>query len=353
MTTDFETALEREIAAAGNHRRDKVFAIAYCYHRHGRAIPAVTEMRHLVGRGSNTDITRDLKDFRTLTENKAAQVARLPGLPRDLELKIGDVMDGLWHTLYEKAQAEFEEGRAESDKKVVALETKLDASEKERLQALDERQIVLGRCAELEKQLAERDQHLKVEESTSLGLRAEVTRLQGRVGELDTALANQQREAEARIQGLQDTLKERENRIQDFRVQEDRLKAAYEEKLATARTLETEYRQRAQQAEDIANRLRDELTDSKSQGLMLAEQVGQLKRELAELKQLAEVRVQELVNRNAVIEAVNARLEAAAREVESCKAATEKARQEAKRAGEEAAELRGAAKRDIRDKNQA
>ena len=241
--------IQQALAAAGPTRRDRVFAVAEVWHRHTGGLPTTKEARDHVGKGSYGDVQRDLKDFASIIASKTAHTASIPGLPRDLELKVSEVIAGLWQTIYERAQQEFVAERDAIDAKLATVTTKLEASEKDRHQALEDRSVALQRLADVEQQLSAANDSVAAELRNVSERNITISQLQARIGEMETERVRVQAEHVTEIRALQAQLKERENRVLDLQSAAETIKAGYENQLQAAHTLETEHRIRADKAE--------------------------------------------------------------------------------------------------------
>jgi chromosome segregation ATPase len=241
--------LNQALSAAGPTRRDRVFAVAELIHRHTGSLPSTKDAQKLVGRGSYTDIQRDLKDFQTIIASRTERAAAIPGLPRDLELKVSEVIAGLWQTIYERAQQEFVADRSQIEANITSIREQLNVSEKDRHQALVDRSVALQRLADVEHQLSAANDSVAAELRNVSERNTTITQLQARIGEMETERVRMQAEHVTEIRALQAQLKERENRVLDLQSAADTIKAGYENQLQAAHTMETEHRIRADKAE--------------------------------------------------------------------------------------------------------
>jgi chromosome segregation ATPase len=251
--------LQQALAAAGPSRRDRVIAVAEVWHRHHGVLPSIKEARDFVGRGSYGDVQRDLKDFAKIIASRTQRAAPIPGLPRDLELKVGEVIAGLWQTIYEKAQGEFAADRQVLDTQLTTLSGKLDGSEKDRHQALEDRSNALQRLSEVERQLVAANDSVAAELHNVSERNITITQLQSRIGEMETEKVRLQADHATELRALQAQLKERENRVLDLHAAAETIKAGYEGQLQAAHTLETEHRIRADKAETARQKIQETL----------------------------------------------------------------------------------------------
>lgn len=241
--------LQQALAAAGPTRRDRVFAVAELWHRHHGVLPTIQETRTHVGKGSYGDISRDLKDFAGIIAAKTERSASIPGLPRDLELKVSEVIAGLWQTTFERAQQEFVADRSQIEANITSIREQLNVSEKDRHQALEDRSIALQRLADTEQQLSTANASVASEQRIVSERNITISQLQARIGEMETERVRVQAEHVTETRALQAQLKERENRVLDLHAAAETNKAGYEGQLQAVRTLETEHRIRADKAE--------------------------------------------------------------------------------------------------------
>lgn len=278
---DLDGLVAQALDTAGSARRDRVFAVLDVYQRHTGSLPGIQEVRSLVGRGSYGDISRDLKDFRQILAAKVGQKALIPGLPADLELKLGEVMAGLWQTLYEKAQLEFAGEKAAIELRLAESAAQRDLAEKERLQALEERQSALTRIALMEQEVREVREQLMAEQGAKGEALSMVASLQTRIGEMETEHLRTAAEHKAEVMALSAQLKERENRILDLHSAQKTLEAGYQEKIEAARHMETAHKQRADKAENARGELQQRLETASSSLAVASSQVGDLQARLA------------------------------------------------------------------------
>lgn len=280
--------IQKALDSAGSSRRDRVFAVLDVYQRHTGSLPGIQEVRNLVGRGSFGDISRDLKDFKQVLASKAEQKALIPGLPADLELKLGEVMGGLWQTIFERAQQEFVADREALETKLAESEVKREEADKERLHALEERQSALTRISVVEGEAREARELLAAEQGAKGEALALVTSLQARIGEMEAERLRVAAEHKAEVMALGAQLKERENRIMDLHGAQKTLEAGYQEKIEAARQLETAHKQRADKLENARSVLQDRLEVASSSLAVVTSQLGDLKARLAVAEQSRE-----------------------------------------------------------------
>lgn len=251
--------IEQALATAGPGRRDRVFAIAEVIHRHTGSLPSTKEAQRLAGKGSYTDVGHDLKDFRAIIAARTSHTATIPGLPRDLELKVSEVIAGLWQVIYEKAQGEFLADREALDARLATVTSKLEESERERLLALEDRSAALHRLADVEKQLLSAAESLAAERRAVSERDVTIQQLQTRIGEMETERVRLQAEHDVELRALQAQLKERQNRVLDLQSAAATIEAGYKNQLAAAHTMETEHRIRADKAETGRQKVQESL----------------------------------------------------------------------------------------------
>ena len=267
------TLIQNVLATAGPSRRDRVFAVAELIHRHQGTLPSIQETRSYVGRGSYGDISRDLKDFAAIISAKVTQAATIPGLPRDLELKMNEVMAGLWQTIYQTAEREFVADRQAHEAEMATIVAKLETSENERLQVVDDRTTALHRLADLERQLSAANHSVETEQRKVSDQNVTIAQLQARIGEMETEKIRLQAEHDHDLASLKATVLEKDNRILDLQNAAATIKAGYENQLSASRQLESEHRTRADKAEAARQKLQ-ELQDST--GHELGKREGQI-----------------------------------------------------------------------------
>ena len=277
---DFDALVAQALDLAGSSRRDRVFAVLEVFQRHTGSLPGIQEVRNLVGRGSYGDISRDLKDYRQILAARTEQKALIPGLPADLQLKLGEVMAGLWETLFARAQLEFAGAREALQTKLAESEARRDDADQERRQALEERQSALTRIAVVEGEAREARECLAAEQGAKGEALAMVASLQARVGEMEAERLRIAAEHKAEVMALGAQLKERENRILDLHGAQKVLEAGYQEKIEAARQLETAHKLRADKAENAKNELQDRFEAASSSLAVASSQLGDLQARL-------------------------------------------------------------------------
>jgi chromosome segregation ATPase len=278
------TLIQQALASAGPTRRDRVFAVAELWHRHTGSLPSTKEARDVVGKGSYGDVQRDLKDFASIIASKSERTAAIPGLPRDLELQMGEVLAGLWQTTYEKAQGEFAADRQALEAHLASITAKLDHAEQERRDAIDDRTIALTRWAELEQQLSAANASVATEQRKVSEQQTTIQQLQAHIGEMEAEKLRVKAAHELELRALQGTLKERDNRLLDLQNAAATIKAGYENQLAAAHTLEHEHRIRADRAEQGRQALQEKLEGTVSDLASHRERVRTLESDLETTK---------------------------------------------------------------------
>lgn len=281
--------IQEALDAAGPGRRDRVFAVAELWHRHTGTLPTTKEAREYAGRGSFGDVQRDLKDFAAIIASKSERAAAIPGLPRDLELKMGEVLAGLWQTSFERAQQEFAGEKADYETRLATLTEQLSTSERDRLQALEDRGIALQRLADVEQQLSASMATVETEKRNVSERNVTISQLQARIGEMETDRVRRDSDHGNEVRALQAQLKERENRVLDLQTAAATLKAGYENQLTAAHTLETEHRIRADKAETGRQKTQDTLNATAAE---LANLKGQFDGVMARLQSIESSRDQ-------------------------------------------------------------
>jgi chromosome segregation ATPase len=267
------TLIQNALDTTGPSRRDRVFAVAELIHRHQGTLPSIQETRSYVGRGSYGDISRDLKDFAAIISAKVTQAATIPGLPRDLELKMNEVMAGLWQTIYQTAEREFVADRQAHEAEMATIVAKLETSENERLQVVEDRTTALHRLADLERQLSSANHFVEIEQRKVSDQNVTISQLHARIGEMETEKIRLQAEHDHDLASLKATVLEKDNRILDLQNAAATIKAGYESQLSAAHQLEAEHRMRADKAESARQKLQDQ---QESTGHELARLKGQI-----------------------------------------------------------------------------
>ncbi|MFA6309992.1 MAG: DNA-binding protein [Sterolibacterium sp.] len=252
MATDIQPLVSKALADLGQgaSRRERVFAVAKIWHRHNGTLPTIDLARNLSGgRGSLTDVSRDLKDFAATVAVKTERLINTPDMPEDLGIQINDLVNQLWLAATTKAAGEFNIERAELQAHNDELGSKNKNLEAERLQALTDRSAALEQLAAEQRNVASLKEIARTLENTVSDLKATIGQLQARIGEMETDKLRTAREHDAAVTGLKSQALDRDNRILDLQNAAATIKAGYEEKVAAAMTLESEHRIRANQAE--------------------------------------------------------------------------------------------------------
>lgn len=250
--------------------------------------PSAQLVRHFTQQGSMTDIVADLADFWSSIRDKARLQVQGVGLPEDVLLAAGDLVQQLWNVAQNKAREELAADRVELERLVDAGRTRAadlealreaDAAELDRLRAALAQ--AEGAVAQLEKE--------KIVEQEARG-----------AAERDAARAREQGEHEARERAAAEERfsAERENERQSRHRSEDRLageirfaKIQIEESRSAYRDLQERHRVvldeknlRESQNSIRLNALREELGAAK---LALSEATGRMEALSAENNRLS------------------------------------------------------------------
>lgn len=92
----------------------------------GRPIPTWETIRHLIDKGSATDISRAVKDYR---REHGELLRRIEALPQELPESLAAPMIGLWRAALAEAEARFNERREELDARVTQAEAAADEAQ--------------------------------------------------------------------------------------------------------------------------------------------------------------------------------------------------------------------------------
>lgn len=196
----------------------------------------------------------------------------------------------------------------------------------------DQQQEASDLATENERQVIENESQAEVIEL----LRAEVSKHQGRAGQLESDLVVARDEATRERSGAE--LARTELAKAQLRLEAmPRLEA---DLVAVRGVLETERMARVA-AEQAAAVLTAKLEAAERRATEAAERTGKAEAAAAQIVAKAEAVARDLVNANAIVQAGQARLESAAREGEDAKKSVVIANAAAKKSAEEAAELRG------------
>lgn len=277
--------IEQALAEAGGTRRERVIALAELWHRHTGSLPTTKETRDHVGRGSYGDITRDLKDFAAVIAARTERKSTIPGLPLDLELKLNDVLGGLWQTIFERAQQEFAGERETLAAKLDALSDQAADADLGRQHALEDRSTALERLANIERQLTVVLEAADVSEQKVAERDTTIAELQAHIGSLEAEKLRLAAEHLTELRALQMQLKERENRVLDLQSAAETIKSGYEARLQAGIQLEAEHRARASRAEVTVQQTQNRLETTAAELENLRGQLTGMAARLSEIEQ--------------------------------------------------------------------
>ncbi|MCX7177049.1 MAG: hypothetical protein NT159_24635 [Proteobacteria bacterium] len=322
MTTDIQPLVSKALAdlGLGASRRERVFAVAKIWHRHNGTLPTIDLARNLSGgRGSLTDVSRDLKDFAATIAVKTERLINTPDMPEDLGIQINDLVNQLWLAATTKAAGEFNIERAELQAHNDELASKNKNLEAERLQALTDRSASLEQLAAEQRNVASLKETARTLENTVSDLKATVGQLQSRIGEMETDKLRTAREHDAAVTGLKSQVLDRDNRILDLQNAAATIKAGYEEKVAAAMTLESEHRIRANQAEQGRQTSQVALEVASNELATIKGQQQAMNSRIQDLEQGRDAAVGQVAVLNANLETERARRQKLAEENEALK----------------------------------
>jgi chromosome segregation ATPase len=180
---------------------------------------------------------------------------------------------GLWQTIYEKAEQEFVADRQAHEAELATIVAKLETSESERLQVVEDRTTALHRLAGNERELVTANQQIVTEQRAVADRDITISQLQARIGQMETEKIRLQAEHDHDLASLKATVVEKDNRILDLQNAAATIKAGYENQLAAAHQLEAEHRIRADKAETARQKLQEQ---QESTGQELARLKGQI-----------------------------------------------------------------------------
>lgn len=266
------------------------------------AAPTLAAVRKAVGGGSYTTISEALKEWRAL---QPAETAIQERAPQALSDRLAGVIDETWTIALDMANDRLRTERAALE----GVRIELEQSRKEAVDLADQLSADLERA---QAAIALQDVARAASDAEAARQAAELARLAGelaRAGESAHTAQAALAESHARAEQLTALLER--------------------EQAARADAVE-----RAARAEQEAAVLVARLEDA-------ARHTGELEARAAKFEQQALTTTRELAGANVAIQAGQARLESAARELDDAKKAAADARAAAKKAGEEAAELRG------------
>jgi len=253
-------------------------------------------VRKAVGGGSYTTISEALKEWR-VTHRQAKAPLQEPA-PQALSDRLAGVINETWTIALEMANERLNAERA-------ALEQVRINLEQSRREAVDLADQLSG-------DLDQAQTNIDLEASRGTSMALEVERLAGELAQASEGA----RTAHA-------ALAETHARAEQLTVLLEREQAARAEAVARAAQV-------GQEAAVLAARLDD-----------AGRRVLDAKARAAKLEHQALATARELASANTAVQAGQARLESAAREIEDARKQAKEARDDARKAGEEAAELRG------------
>jgi len=245
MSSELDAQIAHALEGVGLGRRDRVFAVARAWYAANGNVPSIIVTREYVGKGSNTDIARDLKEFAAEIAERTQRRLDIPVMPAGFVGSLESLGAGLWQAAFDQAKAEFEGDRSTLEARTAQAEEESARLTSERQQALMDRQVALEALAESERKLNEAKQ-------AGLSLEKKIADLGVSLSELETQFKTETaRFASERRQLMTeaDAARHSEGQIKDRLADMQNAMAKLEKRLSDSQEIENAATQRANHAE--------------------------------------------------------------------------------------------------------
>lgn len=182
---DIRQALDAQPEAS---RQERVFLVARIWHRHTGTVPTAHKLREILGRGSYSDLGRDLRQFVAALRSETERAIRQPGLPEPVRLLLEEAASRLWVAAAEAAESRFADDRATIEYELEELRAGAAGLQEQRETLLTERSRLFDELADGKQQIS--------------GLDATIAALRQQVSEAKSALAEAARQSQADLARL-------------------------------------------------------------------------------------------------------------------------------------------------------
>lgn len=290
LNVDIDEAIRQRLEACGPGRRDRALAVCELWFAEFGTPIQLAKLRDYVGRGSMTDLSKDLREFSAVVAQRHRHMLSLPGTPPAFVAALEEAGKSLWVAAMEASTAQFEAQRAELQTEAAKVREEIAAANQQRDLALADRDDMIrqrdaaaGRAADFEREVlalqaaaaADRDQISSLER-TAFGLQRDL--------EAERNARDQERtRAALDIEEIREVARASERSAQRA---DDRVKAA-EKKLADDATLIDGFRNRATAAEKATAELRgrlEALQEQLTSAVAVAKDADVLRARLADLQ---------------------------------------------------------------------
>jgi chromosome segregation ATPase len=257
-----EEAIRQRLEICGPNRRDRVFAVCELWQaEHGTPIQ-LAKLREFVGRGSMTDLSRDLKEFAAVVAQRHRHMLSLPDTPPAFVAALEEAGKTLWVAAMESASSQFEAQRNEHLAELARVREETDIANKQRDLAMADRNemvrqrdIAAGRADDSEREVSSLKSVVAAAEQKILVLERSVLDLTR-----DLAAEREARDKDARRAALDiDLHKTTAERAEKAVLRADERVQAIEKRLSDENVVTEGLRARAMAAEKTAAELQGRL----------------------------------------------------------------------------------------------
>lgn len=185
LEDDIRQALDANPEAS---RQERVFLVARIWHRHTGSVPTAHKLREILGRGSYSDLGRDLRQFVATLHSETERAIRQPELPESVRLLLEEAASRLWVSAAEEAEARFTDDRAAIELDLEELRAGAAGLQEQREALLTERSRLFDELAAGKRQIS--------------GLDETIIALRQQVSEAKSALVEAARQSQADLARL-------------------------------------------------------------------------------------------------------------------------------------------------------
>lgn len=245
MSSELNAQIAHALEGVGLGRRDRVFAVARAWYAANGNVPSIIVTREYVGKGSNSDIARDLKEFAAEITERTQRRLDIPVMPAGFVGTLESLGAGLWQAAFDQAKAEFEGDRSALEARTNLAEEESNRLTAERQQALIDRQVALEALAESERKVNEARQASLAQEKKLGELGASLTALETQLKAETSTFAAERRQLVTEA----DAARHSEGLIKDRLADMQTMITKLEKRLSDGQEIENAAAQRANHAE--------------------------------------------------------------------------------------------------------
>lgn len=254
-------------------RTERVFAVCRIWYQQHGTLPTMSKLRELVGKGSYTDLGRDMKAFKSTIKEQTERTIRQPGMPPEVEAIFNDGVRQLWLAVSERAEERFEADRLAIQTQYEQIAGQNEILVAERMQALQERSHAFEALACEKRKVSE--------------LEAIVLAKDKRISDLETSFLETTKSKDLEITKLQSDLLAA-NRLVDAKdiavAQLREQVAGLQEQVRSERELTEGFRIKAGNADNLLASTKARLDLAEQDNKRLKELVADKDRQIAEVK---------------------------------------------------------------------